>query len=206
MGRIQVLESEAKLVEKARHAFEEYAAKNDEDFAGMDTLRVYQIRLIRWQTKNFGAQPWHVFAHGMCEEGCWEYIEAEETQNQQEMYDALGDVFIYACNACSLLRLDFQTLVEDFAPSHPDSAIFDHTKPLVKAIGAINHVVLKNFQGIRGYDDVEQARRHLGAMLFRALRAARTLAFLGDWDPSVLFYNVADMVLKRDFTKSAVNG
>lgn len=206
------------LATKAMEEFTKYAAFDGQTFDEswqQTPLRIYQVRLGRWEVHNFGAQPLYRSALGMVEESCFELIESIETGQERELADSIADAFVFMCNACTLLRLDFHTIVQGFDVSYNDTedpnAIMKMWWDLMKGVGRVAHVTLKEDQKIRGYDTREpdglvKFRSHIACSFILLGQALRVIAQHNDLQMFLLFSAVSDQVLKRDFKKNAVTG
>lgn len=211
MGTIQTTEAERARVKNANATFDTYAGTGpDEDISMMPVLQTLQVEHTRWQAAQFnGPQPLIVMVAGISEEACWELPVAVEADNRDEVYDSIGDILIYTCAACTTLRLDFSTIAQDFDPSliqMPDGDGFAGWMNLFKAVGMASHVVGKEAQKTRGYDDIAKVREDCGVALSRVCAAVHWLAFNNDWDAGVLFQDVLHRVMKRDWTKNKLTG
>lgn len=215
MAKMTASDEELALASKAREYFEQYATFGgdpDETSFTRTPVRALQIKLARWQNNMPWESNWMTTALGMCEEGCWELTEAYERGDQEEAFDALADVLIFGCNAATLVRADFLTVVDDFLPLEDQQFEMFRGDSIVawnrlfQGIGQFAHVALKEFQRIRGYDDINYARSMGIVALRRIFTAVRWHAFAADMDAGVLFEKVANKVLLRNFNRDRVNG
>lgn len=211
MATISINADEQELVNKSLMEFALYAhVDSDFDVSKFPTLRRLQIEHHRWQVNKLGAnadRSLAVMALGIVEESCWELPVAVEADARDEVFDTLGDILVYTCAACTDLRLDFMVLTRDFEPDHLAMAQgLEGWMNLYKGIGMLAHVVGKNRQGTRGYDDLNKVRMHAGAAVSRICASVHWLCFSNDWDATVLFEEVLSKVMQRDWTKNAVSG
>jgi hypothetical protein len=211
MATIQIKDEEEALVNRALMEFAMYGhIEGDVDVSNFPPLRRMQVEHHRWQANKLGAladTSLAVMSLGIVEEACWELPVAVESDERDEIYDTLGDILIYTLAVCTDLRLDFLVLARDFDPNNIESPQgFDGFMNLFKAIGMLAHVVGKNRQRTRGYDDIDKVRKHAGASVARLCSAVHWLAFNNDWEPSVLMQDVLSRVMKRDWTKNSLDG
>lgn len=211
MGTIQISDDERTLAQKAYEQFDTYAGvKKEDDLSEMPRLQQLQIQHHRWQARALAENAdtsLSTMTLGVVEEACWELIEAVEQGNEEEQVDTIGDILVYTCAACTLLRLDFGTLARQFDPTLielPENS--EGLLRLVKAIGQLAHVVGKTQQKTRGYDEIAKVREHGGAVISRICAAVHWLAFANDWEVSVLFESVLLRVMQRDWTKNKITG
>ncbi len=122
--------------EKARAEFERYAALEANDLpsdrledpisAGELWLTDLQVRLARWQNRNFGPASDEQLALGVCEEaGELAHAVLKRSQRIRGMGDpaayreaagdAIADVVVYAIQLATALRLDFSVLLAETA-------------------------------------------------------------------------------------------
>jgi NTP pyrophosphatase (non-canonical NTP hydrolase) len=211
MATLQITEEEKQLSQKAYEQFDTYAGVTaDADISGMFCLQQLQIEHHRWQAKalpdNADASL-TVMTLGIVEEAAWELVEAVERGDRDEQYDTIGDILVYTVAACTNLRLDFATLARYFDPKtlqQPDSG--EGLLELFKAVGKLCHVVGKERQKTRGYDEVAKVREHAGAAISRICGAVHWLAFANDWEVALLFEDVLTRVMKRDWKANKING
>jgi NTP pyrophosphatase (non-canonical NTP hydrolase) len=231
MGTVTPTEEELLVVTRARESADEWIGWDsdidDIELANrsargeLPVVRMRQVQLARWQNRMPWTTTWATFALGMSEE-LYELHDAleklqtvivnspEETRLKREVIDALCDILIFGCNAATALRLDFCTLVNDLGPlSDEEFASFEAKDPLHVlpwGIGAFAHVVLKEQQKIRGFDDIEKARTIGGCALRRIFTVVRYMLLQLDHDAFVAFDVTAKEVLARDFNKNKVTG
>ena len=111
--------------EKARAAFGEYAAM-DAPKLPEDSQSSLQVQLCRWQVQNFGTSNLFQQLAGVTEE-VGELAHAvlkhdqkirgfdNEEKFREAAGDAVADAVVYLNQLCTLLRLDFGTLVSETA-------------------------------------------------------------------------------------------
>lgn len=109
----------------ARKVFDSYAAiPLDESLD--EPMSNLQVELCRWQAKNFGGGILWQQALGVCEEaGELAHAVLKHAQRirgyddrekfVEEAGDAIADCAIYLMQVCTILRLDFETLLEETA-------------------------------------------------------------------------------------------
>ena len=209
MATVRITPEEATRSRQAYLAFGEYAGHGEEDLSMFSTLRRLQIEQHRWQEKALSSvadRSTSVMLHGMSEEACWELPQAIEAGDQDEQCDALGDLLIYTCSACTHLRLDFSTLAQDFDVAFVKEPTSDAFVELMKTIGMFNHVIGKHRQKTRGYDDMDKVREDAGAVIARLCSVVQWMCYANDWDTKVMFEETLNKVMKRDWTKNALTG
>jgi NTP pyrophosphatase (non-canonical NTP hydrolase) len=117
----------------ASEDFEQYAHLGPPALPG-GALRDLQIKLCRWEQRNFGAAPKHTGALGVSEElgelaervlalmalsgrvshatlKAEQGIRGTEAEHRQQAADAIADMAIFAINLCTKMRIDFGTLL-----------------------------------------------------------------------------------------------
>ncbi len=211
MATIQIEANEQELASKSLMEFALYAHVDiNFDVSKFPALRRLQIEHHRWQVNKLDTRADRslaVMALGIVEEACWELPVAVEADSRDEIFDTLGDILIYTMAVCTDLRLDFMVLARDFDPDQLEQPQgLEGWMNLYKGIGMLAHVVGKNRQGTRGYDDLDKCRIHGGAAVARICKAVHWLCFSNDWEPSVLLQEVASKVMQRDWTKNAMSG
>lgn len=212
MATIQITDGERELVGKSLMEFAIYAGifSSSADLDAFPPLRRLQIEHCAWQAEklsNTADQSLAVMVLGIIEEACWELPECVEADDRDEVYDTLGDILIYTIAACTDLRLDFMALARDFEPDHLEQPQgLAGWMNLYKSIGMLAHVVGKNRQLTRGYDNMDKVREHAGGAIIRICAAVHWLAFSNDWEPSVLVQDVFSRVKNRDWTKNKISG
>lgn len=183
----------------ARSAFEAYAGI---DAPGLpeNPLSALQVRLARWQVRNFGIVEDLQLAAGVGEEvgeliESWTGPDSDGTGGEE--LDAAADIAIYAMNLCTNLRLDFGSIV-------PVRATWVATEAPIVA-GKILHAALKHKQGIRGFADKDFYREtmagRIGAMKGVCELVCRTF---GQVFEDVL-HGVAETVMKREWRTKKEN-
>ena len=111
--------------EKAREVFSKYAGMDAPDLPD-DASSAIQVALVRWQQKNFGGASLFQMLAGVTEE-VGELAHAilkhdqkirgfdDEGKFREAAGDAVADTVVYLTQLCTLLRLDFGTLVAETA-------------------------------------------------------------------------------------------
>lgn len=138
------------IVEEAHNAFGAYAGM-DGELVPPDPFSALQVRLARWQNKNFGPQNEERFVLGIVEE----IGELEGARTMAEQKDAVGDAMVFATQLCTLQRLDFGTIlsyVPDLSGGPRESPV------LLQCLGQLSHIALKASQKIRGFEDKGKQR------------------------------------------------
>lgn len=185
----------------------EYAAARGtfDAFAGMDApllpphpIDALQVRLVRWQSHNFGAPNACEIACGIAEEVGERAIAAEHL-DRHAMNDAVGDIMVYLSQLCTARRLSMSKVCK----AGEDMLNFlSPQSSLTVGVGYLAHVQLKDRQGIRGMDNAELARfgTFVGACLVvRSLNAMHH-------DYKAIWQVIAEQVLQRDWTKDRASG
>lgn len=213
MSTITITEDERQLVADAQTAFSVYAARSGADsLDDLMPLAQLQVRALRWQAQALSTAAdsgLQVMALGITEEACWEMVEAVENNAQDEVYDSIGDILVYTCQACTSLRLDFSTIAQSFASRLINASEGEGIPSLMrlfKAVGMFAHVAGKNAQRTRGYDDMAKVRVDGGAALSRVCAAVHWLAFNNDWDAAIVFEEVLTRVMKRNWNANKLTG
>lgn len=159
-----------------------------------DALSALQVNLRRWEVNNFGYQPSYIHALGVGEE----VGELLEAITPEDHVDAIGDIVVYAAQLCSDYRLDIGVLL---VGAHMLSPINAHI-----AVGRINHTVLKEKQGIRGYEDVEKVRHEICASVLRLLGALKHVCEDIYVDLQTSYVTTAEKVMQRNWKKNVITG
>lgn len=112
-------------IKRARAAFNTYAAM-DAPKLPPDSQSSLQVQLVRWQQENFGGASLFQMLAGVSEE-VGELAHAilkhdqkirgfdNEEKFREAAGDAVADTVVYLTQLCTLLRLDFGTLVTETA-------------------------------------------------------------------------------------------
>lgn len=134
----------------------------------MTTWPQLQQEVTAWAFRNFGAQAAWQPMLGLIEE-VGEFLAHRENpmfdtsgrsaHNLPEMEDALADQAIYALNLCDICGIKFGP---DIVLFHSPEFLSD--AQLLGALAAACHAVLKEAQGIRGYDRTKR-REEVGVAL-----------------------------------------
>lgn len=146
----------------SRSAFDSYAAMDGPDVPS-SAGEALQVRLARWQNREFGPTPDERIALGIAEE-VGELAESLEEHNTDKALDAVADICVYAMNLCTAVRLDFWSIADcTGAPTlgspASDTSFMLYVIRATAAQGRIGHAILKASQGIRGMSDPEKMRR-----------------------------------------------
>lgn len=112
-------------IEMARDAFDQYAGM-DAPVLPANEQSCLQVQLCRWQRENFGGATLYQMLAGVTEEA-GELAHAilkhdqkirgfeDEEKFREAAGDAVADIVVYLQQLCTLLRLDFGTLVSETA-------------------------------------------------------------------------------------------
>lgn len=189
------------LSNAARERFAEYAGKAPHEPAAT-RFEALQRRHAAWQFAQFGVHPPTSFVLGAVEEICDELMMALQRKSHAHIVDACADALIFATGLCTVLRLDFGTLVEHALrrPKQPHSDRY-----LVFLVGRLAHLTLKNLQRIRGIDDDtyrEGVAECVSEMWDRLAAVARENAF----DMESAYAETMERVILRDFRADAEKG
>jgi NTP pyrophosphatase (non-canonical NTP hydrolase) len=173
-----------KAYEEARDRFSIFAAMDAPELPD-DEFDALQVRLCRWQGNKFGAQPWELMTFGIVEE-MGELDDAIEVDDKAEIFDAVGDICVYASQILTHNRLALVTALREANL---------HTSPprMMSAAGKLCHVTLKRLQRIRGMQDVEAFRAALFEAVVNVLAAARAMG----WPLAQSLVDTAEEVMTR---------
>ncbi len=201
------------ILRLASDAFEDYAAMPG-PHTPEDERSALQVRINRWEVKNFGYQPPERMVLGMSEE-LGELAEAHDEQDDDGLLDAVGDICVYAMNLAPHLRADAWTLwgspidIDDphMAIRGGDAVDFFpyvYTRLGIE-IGKASHAILKATQRIRGDED-----KHRTEALTALARIGVWLDFLCkeylDTELWPTVSAVAEKVMKRSWTDDPERG
>ena len=113
-----------KPYEKAAEEFGHYAGQSPDDCTShLSTMAELQVKLAAWQNRNFGPPQRTHLALGVCEEAgelAHSVLKAEQGirgMDDREAFlaeagDAIADCAVFLIQLSTLLRLDFETLLE----------------------------------------------------------------------------------------------
>jgi hypothetical protein len=180
--------------------FEEWAAIGANEFPP-DPIDAMQVKLMRWQQRNFGSQSDERMALGVIEEMA-EGMAASTLKNEPEAYDALGDVMVFGSQLATRNRLAIGAILQLAAEmdQDPDQMIFAH--------GTLAQVVLKGAQKIRGLDDEKRYRIRLVGALAVCFQfsgcCAQELSKKAEIDFGAVLIHVGSEVSKREFGHDAI--
>ena len=214
MATIQISDERKALAQKAADMFNTYAGENAtaevvERIFASDRIRALQIKHAIWQATAMPVDAdtsLSTMVHGLTEEAAWELLEAIEQGAADDQVDSLGDIVVYSCAVCTLLRLDFQTLCNGFDVALLVQPVGDPTIELMKSLGRLNHIIGKHRQRTRGYDDIEQVRSHVGAVIADIAVLVLWMAYCNDWDLTDIFSKVLTAVMQRNWVKHKLTG
>lgn len=113
--------AEAAIVAAAKEAFDAYAGMDSPELP-TDELSALQVRLVRWQTENFGgANKLEILAGVNEEAGELSHVVLKQAQRirgygdpvkaRVEAGDAIADCVVYLMQMATAFRLDFGTLL-----------------------------------------------------------------------------------------------
>ena len=188
----------------ARARFDAYAGMDGPKLPN-DERSALQVRLGRWQTREFGPVSTERCALGVGEE-VGELAEAYDAalsgvivsgEYRSRALDAVADICIYATNLCTGLRLDFWAL------NHVGFEM-DMARVVVRsaaAAGRLQHAVLKSAQGIRGMHDPEKYRRAAASAVHGLVREMSSACYMFGADLETVVTEVAEEVMKRTWKK-----
>lgn len=208
MATIVYSEDEAEFVANAERKFFDVETKLSEE----SVVRKLQIQHRDWQMKAFSAEATSrehhlsTMVHGITEEGCWELLDAIELADVDDQIDAIGDILIYACAIATELGLDFAAITQEMDVGFVTEPAGDPTISLMRAIGKLNHIVGKQRQKTRGFDDFAKVRVVGGVVLTRVYRIVQWMAYCNDWDLRNLFKVVLTKVMERDWVVNKLEG
>lgn len=199
----------ATAYEASRSQFTSFAGLGGEDVPGDSVVDAMQVRLMRWQRRNFGVPSDEQVALGVIEE----LGEIADARTDAEVRDGVGDVIVYAGQLLLANRLAISSVLELAAAiSHRGESM----EPL-GAAGRFAHCVLKQAQRIREHalGDAEAYRLRLMATTTDVIVAASEWLFTETEVGSSLarleiinavYLETGEIVLRRDWTKNRANG
>lgn len=168
------------LWRESRGRFEQFAGMGGDQLPE-DAIDAMQVKLLRWQRRNFDEASDLMQAAGVSEEMS-ELMEAVEDGNAAEVEDAFGDTMIYAGQLLAANRMAMQPLLLGAGPAAPLPRFVGGREQILT--GRLQHVALKRAQGIRGLGDAEDYRRAIFATLLEIVRIAhRRAAAFADCPP-----------------------
>lgn len=193
------LELSPELFARSRETFNAYCALDAPDLP-LDHGSELQVRIARWEVREFGYQPATAMALGIGEERG----ELEDATTRSEEIDALADMTIFAMNLASATRLDFWTLAnaQRVVDLSEGSAYINAGAVYTSGYGRINHAVLKASQKIYGLgsgDDEEKYRFMVAEGLCKVAYALKTWALFLGYNLFDLTLPVAEKVMLRRF-------
>lgn len=172
----------------------------------LKTLSRIQAEVGEWSITNFGPQQSKIIDFGPLRslapllgiiEEIGEYEKAEIEGDELEMFDAIGDILIYAC---------------DFACREQAKLILCDGEPLITETlsiigGNLCHCVIKHHQGIRGFNNVNKYKASRDNTLHSLMKA------LSDICRNILNVSLLDVlndtwekVSQRDWKKDPEGG
>lgn len=197
---------ELELAVQSQLAYSEWRAVDDDPREhGYSDLRCLQIDLIRWEVHNFGTQAQWTSALGMFEE-LGELLEAIGEADDEEINDAFGDFMTFTVNLATKIGLDFECIMDHAHSQVGRLSGLDTLTAIWKSVGALSHVLLKEEQKVRGYDDRNVKRRDAAIVLGRMVSAVNELAFAADISAEAVLFHVAHGVMQRDWVKYPLTG
>lgn len=193
------------LAEIAKDVFDGYAALDAPQLPA-DRWSAAQVRHHRWQAVQFGSHPATSFVLGVVEECCDELLSSLEGSptetSDAATLDACADASIFATGLCTLCRLDFGTLVTA-ADAMPPVPLSEYT--LMRTVGRLAHLTLKNLQRIRGITD-EVYREGVAECVRDLWRNLSAVARVEGFDMREAYFTTLERVLARDFTRDPQHG
>ena len=201
------------LCNNAKFAFELRA--NGNHLTPLSPFSELQGKIATWQDYNFGATPAWQKAMGIAEE-IFELCDAINSPSElsaterAEILDATADIAIYSLSFCTSLRVEYNVIfrltpVPDFKPTgRIDRDLKEAAIRIGSAAKPIAHAVLKNAQGIRGFDDQIKFVSHAVLGIGSVARATELVTRLLGSDFESVVRGVAENVLKRDWRKHPV--
>lgn len=149
-------------IANAANAVWENYADLDGDRVPPNEIDAMQVKLCRWQRRNFGdvSPVDKVDVHmsmGIIEE-FGEAISAEEIFGDKGKLDGLGDICVYAGQLLNANRLSIRPIMDLADLIWADWDGSEHAQKdcdPIALVGKFSHVVLKHEQKIRGYDKRE---------------------------------------------------
>lgn len=220
--------SSAVDIAKASNAIWETFAIIDGEEVPANELDAMQVRLCRWQRRNFGdvspmdKMDLHM-ALGIIEES-GEALDAPEIHGDKGKLDGLGDVCVYAGQLLNGNRMAIRPVMDlaDLLAAEWDGNPEAQAKVKPESLqGQLSHVVLKHDQKIRGFDKPEiwmpSLAYHVAAIMAYVkcdtYWAAAELTELAEqmikWDNLIqrTYIEVASaVVLKRNWTTDRIAG
>jgi len=143
-------ETVASLVAAAQAVWNTFAAIDGEELPP-DETDAMQVKLVRWERRNFGLVPQPLQALGVIEE----FGEIDHTKQLDEKLDGVGDLCVYIGQLLNGNRLAIRPVIElaeMLAADWDGNEAAQADNPPAALVGAFAHTVLKREQGIRGYD------------------------------------------------------
>lgn len=210
--------------QQSRDQFDAYAGLDGEVVPqGAPALRVAQIRLCRWQNKNFGFTADERTTLGVTEE-LGELIEdlfgpletspvylGENYSHDADIAkvkDSIADAMVYTTQLLTANRLDMVRLWEATGGSTArqwETALVG----AAAAAGRLSRAALKSAQKIRGFENREKQRRVVAdnaTRVFCCLRAFGSI-YAGGIDVECAYLHTVDkVVLKRDWVADKALG
>jgi hypothetical protein len=204
------------LHEKANDAWVTLREKASGNMTSSFALfQIMQLKIAAWQARNFGETVvWHT-ALGAGEEGgeladCLLNPDFFSPDNLGDAMDALADITIFVMSFSTAHDLDFHTLWRGTDPlvvvprkTAQESAVAGGLH-VIRAIGKLEHAVLKRAQRIRGFDDDFKYQQFVALAIGKVGRACEHLAWLSGRKYEALVAEVAEKVLMRDWRKNPV--
>lgn len=204
----------------ALEAFSRYAGMDD-PYLPIDQWGNVQVRIVRWQVKNFGVVPAKMQTLGIGEEigelaesvfGDLDYWSDDSFNNcpsfvEADITDAIADAMVYATQLATCWRLDAGTLwrVSDICnwTARTTSLVM---LAMAATVGRLSRAALKSEQKIRGYDQRDKTRRIVADNIARLFFLARALGKQFGIDVWKGFVATAEQVMTRDWIAFPTNG
>jgi hypothetical protein len=144
-------ETVASLAAAAQAVWETFAALDGEELPP-DEIDAMQVKLVRWERRNFGLVPQPLQSLGVIEE----FGEIDHAKTLDEKLDGLGDICVYIGQLLNGNRLAIRPVIdlaEMLAADWDGNEQAQADNPPAALLGMFAHTVLKREQKIRGYDD-----------------------------------------------------
>lgn len=210
----------ASFYARARERFEGFAAIDEGEYP-TDVIDAMQVRLLRWQNRNFGTPTDCEIALGVFEE-MGETVESAEASDEDiasdrdgpgqdrdaKLIDGLGDTCVYAGQLLASNRLAIGPVLELAAAKVVAWGEDDAFPGSMASVGRMAHLILKRTQRIRsGAGDAEAYRSAL------VDRVAACLAYAILWsdrhgpgEVQSAYLSVGAEVMARDWKANPTTG
>ncbi len=167
--------AELEIVAAAKAAFAEYAAMDAPELPE-NPISALQVRLCRWQSRNFGASSKLEQLAGVTEEN-------------GELAEVVSSLATKALAAAAGLSESLAKMAD-----------------LSKGVGQLAHTVLKEQQKIRGFADPEFARAAAGDAIADQFVYLFQMCTMFRLDAGTLLFGIAEHVMRRDWAADPEGG